>query len=65
MNVPSKPTVIGRRVMIEHNGEKLEATVIDNVAGENLAKRVRIQRHRTLAGNVLMPGQYKVLEFLS
>lgn len=57
--------VIGRTAVAEHAGEKVLITVIDKVAGTNKAKRVRIQQHRTLGGNVLMPHEYKVLEFLN
>lgn len=58
-------SVIGKTAIVEHNGKQYEATVIDKVAGTNRAKRVRIQRHRKLGGNVLMIGEYKILEFLS
>lgn len=53
--------VIGRRVCIRLKGGNLRrATVIDNIAGENLAKRVRTDGDR----RVLMPGEYEIIEFL-
>lgn len=56
-------TVIGRLVIIRHSGVLYTATVIDSVAGENRAKRVRIQTKGTKQGTVLMPRDYDLIEF--
>ena len=57
-------SVIGRAVIVSHQGQQYTATVIDAVAGENRAKRVRVQSKGKMQGSVLMPGQYEIKEFL-
>lgn len=52
------PGVIGRTAIIVHEGKCYTATVIDQVAGTEQPKRVRIQCDVTMQGKVLMPGQY-------
>lgn len=57
--------VIGRMAIVmdlKHGGRIHTASVLDAVAGTNRAKRVRLQTgvHQ---GEVLMPGQYRLLEF--
>jgi hypothetical protein len=56
--------VIGRFVEIRTQGLLLKATVLDTVAGENLPKRVRVQSIGSIQGDVLMPGQYEIVQFL-
>lgn len=63
---PKPRPVIGRLCMVRdhkgHDRELVGATVIDNVAGENLAKRIRLQTGEN-AGAVRMPGEYDIIEF--
>lgn len=49
--------------MVEHKHQRYLASVIDCVAGENRAKRVRVQSKGSLQGQVLMPGDYALIEF--
>lgn len=60
-------SVIGRSVMVrDHRGSDrvfVGALVIDAVAGENRAKRIRLQTGSN-AGEVRMPGEYDVMEFV-
>lgn len=57
---------IGRRAMVrdlKHDRQIVEATVIDAVANERKAKRVRLQTGE-YAGEVRMLADYELLEFL-
>lgn len=58
--------VAGRHCLVrdrEHNDRAFfGATVIDEMAGEPRARRVRLQTGEH-AGEVLLPGQYDILEF--
>lgn len=56
--------VIGRFARVRHAGELMLVTVIDSYAGENRAKRVRVQTPGACQGQVLMPGQYELVEFV-
>jgi len=49
---------IGRTAVIVYGGSLYTAQVIDNVAGTDTPKRVRIVRDAEKQGTVLMPGQY-------
>ena len=59
--------VIGRSVMVRdeksEQHELVGATVIDALAGENRAKRIRLQTG-PFAGEVRMFGEYLIMEFL-
>lgn len=63
--VHSRP-VIGRACLVrdkKHNDRAFfGATVVDAVAGENRAKRIRLQTGEH-AGEVLMSGEYDIMEF--
>lgn len=60
--IKTKPNNIGRFAAIRVHGQILYGTIIDLVARTNQAKRIRIQRgDPTLAGSVVMPGQYDFL----
>lgn len=60
-----KPSSIGRLATIRHNGKLYTASIIDVVAGTGKAKRVRIQGDKGMAGAVLMPNSYDIVEFLT
>lgn len=64
----TKRSVIGRwvRVKVTAHGQAriCEAVVIDKVKGTNLAKRIRLQWPKEIQGEVVMRGQYEVMEFL-
>lgn len=55
--------VIGRFAVVRHGKKFLTVSVIDAVAGENKAKRVRIQKGPR-QGEVLMPSEYQFMEFI-
>lgn len=56
-------SVIGRMAIVRYRKKFLTVSVMDAVAGENKAKRVRIQKGPR-QGDVLMPGEYQLMEFL-
>jgi len=56
---------IGRTAEIRHDGEVLTATVIDEVPGTRQAKRMRVQTPGRTQGNVLMPYEYELLEYVT
>jgi hypothetical protein len=49
---------IGRTAVIVHGDECFTAQVIDNIAGTDRPKRVRIINDASKGGTVLMPSQY-------
>jgi hypothetical protein len=56
-------SIIGRFAMVKTDNVICLANIIDKVAGTNLAKRVRLQSGEH-AGEVRMPYQYDILEFV-
>lgn len=62
----SNKNVIGRMAIVRDCKNTantiVEAMVIDSVAGENTAKRVRLQTGEHF-GEVRLPGEYKFMEF--
>ena len=57
-----KRKVIGRRAIIRVGGEQYWGTVID-ATHDHRAKRIRIQSPGSRQGNVVMPGEYGLIEF--
>lgn len=55
--------VIGRWIVLMHDGYLHVGTVMDKVAGTNKPKRVRIQRG-PLFGEVVQPHEYEFRGFL-
>jgi hypothetical protein len=59
-------SVIGRTCLVRdhrhHDRAFFGATVVDAVAGENRAKRIRLQTGEH-AGETLMPSEYDIMEF--
>ena len=57
--------IIGRLCVVRDlkHGPLVEAMVIDRVAGQNNAKRVRLQTGEHF-GEVRMPGEYELMEFV-
>lgn len=68
MNVQTSEqrSVIARTCLVRdkkfHDRAFVGARVVDAIAGENLAKRVRLLTGEH-AGEVLLPGEYDVMEF--
>jgi hypothetical protein len=60
--VEDTPGNIGRVALVNHKGFVYRVTVLDQVYGTTIPKRVRAQ-NRDLQGQVLQPREYEFLEW--
>jgi hypothetical protein len=60
--VEDTPGNIGRVALVLHKGFVYRATVLDQVYGTTIPKRVRAQ-NRDLQGQVFQPHEYEFLEW--